>query len=42
MLITFIFAQVGMLMIGYVVYQMRMREERVKDRLEAVKTALEG
>jgi heme exporter protein C len=42
MLITFIFAQLGMLMIGYVVYQMRMREERVKDRLEAVKTALEG
>ena len=29
-------------MIGYVVYQLRMREELTKERLEAVKAELEG
>lgn len=41
-LATFIIAQLGMLMIGYAVYQLRMREEIAKERLEAAKAALEG
>lgn len=41
-LATFIIAQVGMLMIGYSIFQLRMREERSKERLEAVKIALGG
>jgi heme exporter protein C len=42
MLITFIIAQVGMLMLAYAIFQIRMREERLSDRLEAVKVALGG
>jgi len=41
-LATFIVAQIGMLMLGFVIYRLRMREEVLKDRLEAVKTALGG
>jgi heme exporter protein C len=41
-LVTFIVAQVGMLMLGYAIYELRMREEIVKDRIEAAKAALEG
>lgn len=37
MLITFIVAQVGMLMLGYAFYQLRLREEELKERLEALK-----
>jgi heme exporter protein C len=42
MLITFIVAQIGFLMLGYVVYQLRMREEHARERLEALKTSVEG
>ncbi len=41
-LIPFIVAQVGMLMIGYAIYATRMSEERLNERLQAVKAALEG
>ena len=41
-LVTFIVAQVGMLLIGYSVFQLRMREELVRERLEATKIALGG
>jgi heme exporter protein C len=42
MLITFIIAQVGMLMLAYAIFQIRMREERLSDRLETIKVALGG
>ena len=42
MLITFIVAQVGMLMLGYAIYQLRMREARAAERLEALKMSMEG
>lgn len=42
MLITFIVAQIGMLMLGYAIYQLRMREERVAERVEALKQSVEG
>lgn len=42
MLITFIVAQVGMLLIGYAYYRLRMGEVELADRLEQVKTRLEG
>jgi heme exporter protein C len=42
MLVTFIIAQVGMLMLAYAIFQIRMREERLSDRLEAIKLALGG
>ncbi|MBE0477025.1 MAG: cytochrome c biogenesis protein CcsA [Coriobacteriia bacterium] len=42
MLVAFILAQIGMLMIGYAVYRLRMREEQVNDDLEQLKLALEG
>jgi heme exporter protein C len=41
-LVPFIIAQVGMLMIGYAIYVMRMSEERTRERLEMVKESLEG
>jgi heme exporter protein C len=41
-LATFIVAQLGMIMLGYALYQLRMREEIAKERLEAVKAELEG
>ena len=41
-LVPFIIAQVGMLMLGYAIYVMRMREELARERLEAYKESLEG
>ena len=41
-LIPFIVAQVGMLLIGYAVYQLRLTEERMRERIEVVKESLEG
>jgi heme exporter protein C len=41
-LIPFIIAQVGMLMVGYAIYVMRMSEERLSERLDTAKEALEG
>jgi heme exporter protein C len=41
-LVTFIVAQIGMLLLGYAIYELRMREEITKERLEAVKASLEG
>lgn len=41
-LVTFIIAQVGMLMLAYAIFQLRMREESLKERLEAAKIALGG
>jgi heme exporter protein C len=41
-LVTFIVAQLGMLALGYAIYQLRMREELAKERIEAVKASLEG
>jgi heme exporter protein C len=39
---TFIVAQIGMILLGYVIFRIRMREEVLKERLEAAKTALGG
>ena len=41
-LVPFIIAQVGMLMIGYAIYVMRMSEERLLERMDEAKAALEG
>lgn len=41
-LVPFIVAQVGMLMLGYAIYVMRMREESLRERLEVYKESLEG
>jgi heme exporter protein C len=41
-LIPFIVGQIGMLMIGYAIYTVRMHEERLRERLDAVKESLEG
>ncbi len=41
-LIPFLLGLFGMLMIAWVVFRLRMREELVKERIEAVKAALEG
>lgn len=41
-LLPFIVAQLGMLMIGYAIYVIRMREELLRERLETAKEALEG
>jgi heme exporter protein C len=41
-LIPFIIAQVGMLLVGYAIYVMRMSEERLSERLDVAKEALEG
>jgi hypothetical protein len=40
-LITFLITMFGMMAFGYVIYQLRYREERVKEQLEALKAALE-
>jgi len=42
MLVTFIIAQVGMLLLGYSFYEMRLHEEEVKERLEALKVSIGG
>jgi heme exporter protein C len=41
MLISFIVAQVGMVLLGYAVYQLRMGEVLLKERLEQAKSRLE-
>lgn len=41
MLVTFIVAQIGMILLGYAVYQLRMGEVQLTDRLEQVKSLLE-
>jgi heme exporter protein C len=41
-LIPFIVAQIGMLMVGFAIYVMRMSEERLSERLESAKEALES
>ncbi|TLM78854.1 MAG: cytochrome C assembly protein [Actinobacteria bacterium] len=41
-LVTFIVAQIGMLCLAFAIYRMRMREEHLKERLEAAKIALGG
>ena len=41
-LTAFLLGLFGMLMLAWVIYQMRLREEFVKERVEAVKAALEG
>ena len=41
-LIPFIIGQIGMLMIAYAIYTMRMHEERLHERLDVAKEALEG
>ena len=41
-LIPFIIGQIGMLMIGYAIYTMRMHEELLQERLAVVKESLEG
>jgi heme exporter protein C len=38
----FVIGLLGMLCLGYAIYQLRIREETAKDRLEALKAALEG
>jgi len=41
-LVPFILGQLGMLMVGYAVYVMRMSEERLKERVDVAKEALES
>jgi heme exporter protein C len=38
----FVIGLLGMLCVGYAIYQLRIREETVKERLEALKASLEG
>lgn len=41
MLISFIVAQIGMILLGYAIYQLRMGEIMLQDRIEHAKTLLE-
>lgn len=41
-LVAFLLGLFGMLMVAWVVYQVRLREELAKERIEALKAALEG
>jgi heme exporter protein C len=41
-LVPFIIGQVGMLLIGYGIYVMRMSEERLLERVDMTKSAIEG
>jgi len=41
-LVPFILGQVGMLMVGYAIYIMRMSEERLRERIDITKEALEA
>lgn len=41
-LASFLIAMAGMLMFAWIIYQARMREELLRERIEAVKAALEG
>ena len=40
-LAAFLIGMFGMMLFGYVIYQLRVREEQVKERVEALKAALE-
>jgi len=40
-LAAFLISMFGMIAFGYVIYQLRYREERAKERLEVLKAALE-
>ena len=40
-LTAFIFGMIGMLCLGYAIYQLRYREERVSERIDVLKAALE-
>jgi heme exporter protein C len=40
-LLTFMLGMFGMLLFGYVIYQLRIREEMVKERVEVLKATLE-
>ena len=42
MLATFLVGMFGMMMIAYVFYELRLREEFMREKLEEIKTALEG
>lgn len=42
MLVTFIVAQIGMLLLAYAFYELRLRQEEVKERLEALKVSVGG
>lgn len=41
MLVSFIVAQIGMIALGYAIYQLRMGEMQLRDRIEQAKTLLE-
>ncbi len=41
-LLPFIIAQIGMLMVGYAIYAIRMSEVRLEERVDVLKDALEG
>lgn len=41
MLVTFIVGQIGMILLGYAIYQLRMGEMLLQDRIEQAKTQLE-
>jgi hypothetical protein len=41
-LVPFILGQLGMLALGYGIYTARMGEERLRERVEIAKEALEG
>jgi heme exporter protein C len=40
-LTSFLLGLAGMLLFGYVIYQLRYREERVRERIEVLKATLE-
>lgn len=42
MLVSFILGQIGMIALGYAIYQLRMGEVHLRDRIEEAKTRLEG
>lgn len=42
MLVSFIVAQIGMILLGYAFYQLRIGEVSLRDRIEQAKTRLEG
>lgn len=39
---SFVLGLLGMLCLGFAIYQLRLREERLKERLDVLKAALEG
>lgn len=42
MLVTFLLSMIGMSLLGYAIYQLRLAEVRLRDRIEYAKTMLEG